>query len=388
MLVIVVCIGIAAGATLAMREARSAKCPCFASAAMVRLTGTTITVYTQAWIAWTYILLAFNFSALNAQISGNTQADTEMGSHHLSAYANNRRQALAYRQNIRQQENPDHSFQATVASVSGVIDADQMTHQAAILEENVEWLRGLTRDTSNSTRSANAQWQNQRTEDEYCGDRLAEITGCTVAEEGLKDADSRAETLVGYSVVTERFRDASIDFCRSVVGSAPPQVLSTVMTPERYQRAHHRETYTARMALVFQTCQYMAGIRAETDSAETNAWAERMRALTSGLADGVPDYLSERSPGAEGSSFFEMLRFAASYRATNPRWFTLTQALGDSASVWQQIAAIRATTMFLRWQRFEVQQMQAGLIAGIQAAETNTFFVDKTNDSAIAPVDF
>ncbi|MEM6902002.1 MAG: hypothetical protein AAF556_02020 [Pseudomonadota bacterium] len=370
-----------------MREARSAKCPCGASAAMVRLTGTTITLYTQAWIAWTYILLAFNFSALNAQINGNIQGDTEMGSHHLGAFANNRRQALAWRQNIRQEENPDHSFQATVASVSGVIDADQMTQQDAIMRENIEWVRGLTEDTMGTTQ-ANAAAANRRTRELYCGARLAEVTDCTLVDEHMQNADSRAESLLGYSVITEEFRDASIDFCRNIVGSPPQQDLVIDMTPVQSLQAQERETYTARMATVFQACQYIAGIRTETGDGEVRAWAERMRALTSGLADGVPEYLGERSPGATGSSFYELLKFASLYRVTSPRWFTLTQALGDSASVWQQLAAIRATRMFLNWQRLELHKMKAGLTATIQGATSSMHYETVSGRADVAPVDF
>jgi hypothetical protein len=48
-MVIVLCVGLAGGMGLYIREARSWKCPCFASAAMVRLTGVTITTYVQTW---------------------------------------------------------------------------------------------------------------------------------------------------------------------------------------------------------------------------------------------------------------------------------------------------------------------------------------------------
>jgi len=375
--VIVVCFGLAAGAGIAIREARSAKCPCFASAAMVRLTGVTITAYVETWIAWTYILLANNFAALNAQINGNTQVNAETDSYQTMATSRTDSNRLGFRQSLASTESPDHKFQATVAAVSGGAEATTYSTQRAILEQNIQWLRGFD-ETSSGLTVTNAGNTIKRHLDRYCGDREAELGLCTVVDDALKNAHSRAESVLQYTVTSENFRDAAIDFCRTLVGSNPQITIRKEMNPELYLKHQARETRDARMSLALYTCQHLVSLRAEVTDGEVAAWAETMRSLISGLEEGVPDYLSDRSPDSVGSSFLEILGFAAKYRASNPKWIAHTHTLADPTAVYKQIASIRATKLMLEWQRFEIQQLNAAMIATIQATETESDYVRNT----------
>lgn len=377
--IIVACIGAGIGLSYRIREAHSTgDCPCSASAAMVVATGSTITAYVEAWIAYVYILLANNFSSLNSQIVGNTQSYEEGRSYQVQVVANIEREKLSFRQNIRATEDPDHKFQATVAAVSGGAQATQYSTQQAIEEQNIEWLRGLTTDTNGSDESIAAQ-NFKRTKDKYCNQRLADLGLCTLAEEAMQDANSKAETIFGYDVLSDKFRDAAIDFCRSLVGNLPAPVGKPTNSPKIYVQVGDRYSHDARMAEVLHTCGYLVSLRAEVKDSEIASWATQMRRLISGLEDGVPDYLSSSSPEAVGSSMEEIMQFAATYRASNSKWYAYTQTMADPVAVWKQIAAMRATMLFLRWQRYEIQQINAGTIASISAAETELSYDDNAS---------
>jgi hypothetical protein len=377
--VIVICLATAIGSGVAMREARSAYCPCSASAAMVVLTGTTITAYVEAWIAYLYIMLANNFSALNMQINANNNSFQEARSHQIMAKANNDRQSLAFRQNLRQTEDPDFKFQATLSAISGGLDSQTYATQQAILDENIEWLRGLSVDTAGTTET-NASQRLRYHEQKYCDEREAEEGHCTAVEEALQGADREAASLYDYSVMSPKFRDAAIDFCRNLVGPLTAQPGKETQNLFDNEAVVQRYSHDARMAMVLQVCQYIVSLRAEVPDGQVASWAEQMRKLISGLESGVPDYLSDHSPEAVGSSMNEILSFAATYRASNARWFAHTQALPDITSVLKQIVAMRATKMFLKWKRYEVQQLTAGAIAAIQAAESEQNYFDKGTD--------
>ena len=366
--VIVVCLAIASTAGIAFRQAKSWGCPCGASAAMVQLTGLTITGYVETWIAWTYILLANNFAAVNAQINGNTQVNTESDSYQTMVKAQVDGNRMGFRQSLASTESPDHKFQATVAAVSGGAEATSYATEQAIMEENIQWLRGFDK-TSSGLDTTNASNTMARHLEKYCGDREAELGLCTAAEDALKNAHSRAESVYEYNVLSGPFRDAAIDFCRTLTGVNPKISLKKDMTPQETIVNTNRDTRDARMSLALNTCQHLVALRAEVTDGDVASWAETMRGLISGLEDGVPDYMSDRSPDASGSSFLEILGFAARYRASNPKWVTHTHTLGDPTAVLKQIAAIRATKMMLNWQRYEIQQLNAGLIATLQAEE-------------------
>ncbi|HCI46556.1 MAG TPA: hypothetical protein DFI00_04630 [Rhodospirillaceae bacterium] len=384
-LVIVVCLGIASTAGMAFRQAKSWGCPCGASAAMVQLTGLTITGYVETWIAWTYILLANNFSALNAQINGNTQVNVETDSYQTMVKAQADRSSMSFTQSLANTESPDDKFQATVASVAGGVEATTYSTNKAIMEQNIEWLRGLDETTANTT-AANARKTIERQQQLYCGEREAELGLCEAVDAELQNAHTRAESIYEYSVLSEKFRNAAIDFCRALIGSNPTVDYPTSEAPRESVKYQDRETRDARMALSLGTCQHLVALRAEVSDGEIAAWAETMRKLISGQEGGVPDYLSDLSPDATGSSFLEVLGFASKYRLSNPKWMTHTHTIADPTAVLKQIVAIRATRMMIKWQRFELHQYNAAMIATIQAAESQQRY--ETNTGRISEANF
>ena len=378
-LVIVVCIGLAGGMGLYIREARSWKCPCFASAAMVRLTGVTITTYVQTWIAWTYILLASNFAALNAQISGGTMVNQESDSYQTQVMARVNANSMAFRQGLAATESPDHKFQATLASVGGGAAATTHSTAEAIDRENINWLRGLTEESAGTT-VVNAQATLARNLEEYCSeaDELLEI--CDITDDELASANERAETIFNYSVLSERLRDAGIDFCRTLVGFNPQYAISNLSSPEDLLVANARETRDARMSLALKACGQIIALRADIPDSEMAEWAERMRRLISGVENGVPTGLSPIPQDALGTSLYEIMSFAAQYRSANEEWFAHTATLPDATAVLKQVVAIQATKMFLRSHRYKMKHYIAAMIATIQMMESELIYQQKNGD--------
>ena len=347
---------------------------------MVRLTGVTITTYVQTWIAWTYILLANNFAALNAQISGGTQANQETRSYQTQVFARLVANEMAFEQSLSSTESPDHRFQATVASVSGGADATRRVNSTAIMRDNTNWLRGL-KDVSAAGDAANAIATFQYQVSQYCTEAQQELGLCTITDSDLSNAHRDAGTVFDYKVLSEKFRDASIDFCRTMVGTPPGQNTSSDYTsPEGAVLRLNRDTHDARMGLVLKACEHIISIRADIPDGEIASWAQTMRQLITGVGGGVPAELSDISPEAVGSSLYEIMSFAAKYRISNPEWYAHTATMPHATPVLKQLAAIRATRLFLRFQRYEMQQINAGLIATIQGAESNQYFNQKVGD--------
>ena len=177
-----------------------------------------------------------------------------------------------------------------------------------------------------------------------------------------------------YNVLSEKFRDASIDFCRTVVGFNKQTQLSRIATPDGAVAANNRDTRDARMALVLQTCQHLTSMREEIKDDEMAAWADTMRKLIFGIEGGVPIELSALSPDSTGTSMYEIMMFASQYRASNSEWYVHLQTMPDAKSVIKSIVAIRATMLYMRFQRYKLREYQTGLIATIQGAEANQYF--------------
>ncbi|MEO0392593.1 MAG: hypothetical protein AAF213_05010 [Pseudomonadota bacterium] len=376
-MVIVICVGLAAGMGLYIREARSWKCPCGVSALAVRAVGVTLTTYTQTWIAWTYVLLANNFAALNAQISGNTQVNQESDSYETMVAARTRSQSMSFRQTLRHTESPDFKLQATLANVSGGSAATMRATGQALAEEDIDWIRGLTTLSAGSTANNNANTLRYNTET-YCTQIQKDQGLCETVDPKLAGANRKAEIMMQQNVLSEDFRNASVDFCRTLIGPNPQIDLGRITTPQGVIQANNRDTRDARMGLVLLTCRHLISMREEIDDSDMAEWAETMRKLIYGIEDGVPDALAGLSSDTQGTSYYEILQFASQYRASNSEWYEHLATMPDPVSVYKTIAAIRATKLHLKFQRFRIHEMNAALIATIQGAESNVYYDQKS----------
>lgn len=293
------------------------------------------------------------WTAHGKQMSANTQTQTQAFSETRNAQtqvlSNTIREAAKTQSAIRM---APPSLPCVTPGLAKQLAAGEILRRQRE-QELAQIFRAWGNNTDPETRgagTATALNQASKSLSVYCGAAEAQQGLCTAASPELADANVNAGVLFDQGTIKPALTQASEDYTKLVANPVPPARMpgSSYKTVGGMVSLADRDIRDSRVSIATETVNYINALRSPT--MELSQWA-------SGATGG--------EVAVEGKiSANDALYVASVYRLRGDDWYNNMLA-GPADGAWKDLAAIRATKLYVNWQRFELKQRRSMLVGAI-----------------------
>ncbi|GAB5390172.1 MAG: hypothetical protein Alpg2KO_31400 [Alphaproteobacteria bacterium] len=307
---------------------------------------------------------------LSGELMKQTTAESEMRDAEQSMETRRAQQQAENEARQEYLEAPGDCVTATgmTGTMTGAKVAAEMRRNLGRAEGDRQ--RNGTADTNGSeTKSSFAMLKRQY--GDYCGKADAAMELCELAEdERMQDAHVRAETLLDaqHGTLDQDILLAAQDMCANSTRAVPPSRMSKdeIISASGVTTQTSRNEVDAKISWASAACFDM--IRTQTPSMEMKSWATGV--------SGDPDYINPNYDG-DGISIYDQIRTEVE-RRMDVAWYTTRVSGSNDSTKLQELVTMGALGLFLDWQRYQLERVNAMNLAGMNATLAQQHYNNET----------